>query len=124
MKPLSLAILALAALPLALPAAAQPKGCPPGLAKKSPACVPPGLAKKGVQTGDVTPPRYVTPPRDVTPDRERYYVTDDYVIVTDPLRYGLDPNRTYYRFDGDVFRVNRETGEILNFIGSLAALLD
>ena len=24
------------------------KGCPPGLAKKSPACVPPGLAKKGV----------------------------------------------------------------------------
>lgn len=29
-------------------ATAKNKGCPPGLAKKSPACVPPGLAKKGV----------------------------------------------------------------------------
>ena len=34
---------------------AQAKGkkdCPPGLAKKSPACVPPGLAKKGVTAED------------------------------------------------------------------------
>ena len=29
------------------PVFAGPKGCPPGLAKKSPACVPPGHAKKG-----------------------------------------------------------------------------
>ena len=28
------------------------KDCPPGLAKKSPACVPPGLAKKGVTAED------------------------------------------------------------------------
>lgn len=29
-----------------------PKHCPPGLAKKSPACVPPGQAKKGVRYED------------------------------------------------------------------------
>ena len=104
MKTRSLAILVLAAMPLALPATAQPKGCPPGLAKKDPACVPPGLAK--------------------TPDRDRYYITDDYVVLGDPLRYGLDPDRTYYRLGDEVVRVDRETGEILNFIGSLAALLD
>ncbi|MBY6119310.1 MULTISPECIES: hypothetical protein [Mameliella] len=108
MKTRSLAILVLAAMPLALPATAQPKGCPPGLAKKDPACVPPGLAKKGVKA----------------PDRDRHYITDDYVILVDPLRYGLDPDRTYYRLGDEVVRVDRETGEILNFIGSLAALLD
>ena len=78
------------------PALAAPKGCPPG------------LAKKGVKA----------------PDRDRHYNTDDYVILGDPLRYGLDPDRTYYRLGDEVVRVDRETGEILNFIGSLAALLD
>ncbi|WP_421904305.1 excinuclease ABC subunit A [Mameliella sp.] len=106
MQTRSLAILILAAMPLALPATAQPKGCPPGLAKKDPACVPPGLAKKRVQAPD------------------RHYITDDHVILGDPLRYGLDPDRTYYRLGNEVVRVDRETGEILNFIGSLAALLD
>ncbi|WP_420325054.1 excinuclease ABC subunit A [Mameliella sp.] len=106
MQTRSLAILILAAMPLALPATAQPKGCPPGLAKKDPACVPPGLAKKRVQAPD------------------RHYITDDYVILGDPLRYGLDPDRTYYRLGDEVVRVDRETSEILNFIGSLAALLD
>lgn len=46
-----LIILALAAS-LVLPGAAMakgPKGCPPGLAKKEPACVPPGQAKKGLR---------------------------------------------------------------------------
>ncbi len=38
---------ALAALTLSsVPAMAAPKGCPPGLAKKSDYCMPPGLAKK------------------------------------------------------------------------------
>ncbi len=43
----------LLATALATPAAAQGRaGCPPGLAKKSPACVPPGLAGKSWRTGD------------------------------------------------------------------------
>lgn len=47
---LSLTIAAVAALTIAPDMAlAKDKGCPPGLAKKSPACVPPGLAKKGVK---------------------------------------------------------------------------
>lgn len=32
--------------------AKEAKACPPGLAKKTPACVPPGLARKGVTSGD------------------------------------------------------------------------
>ena len=36
----------------AAPALAKSKHCPPGLAKKSPACVPPGQAKKGVTSED------------------------------------------------------------------------
>ena len=51
MKPVLIA--ALASLALATPNLADAAGksgkhCPPGLAKKTPACVPPGLAKKGV----------------------------------------------------------------------------
>jgi Ni/Co efflux regulator RcnB len=39
---------------LAAPAAAQGRnGCPPGLARKSPACVPPGQAKKMWREGDL-----------------------------------------------------------------------
>lgn len=47
----TIAILALLALSVSLPGAAIARNaqhCPPGLVKKSPACVPPGLAKKGV----------------------------------------------------------------------------
>lgn len=56
----------------ATPLSAKDKGCPPGLAKKSPACVPPGLAKKGVQQQDFEAMRS----RD---ERDRYDDEDDYV---------------------------------------------
>lgn len=122
MRPLPLTVVALAALSLAVPslAAAKPKGCPPGLAKKTPACIPPGLAKKNRE------PRHdrTDQAEGTAPDSERYYITGDYVLVTDPYRYGLDDNRTYYRFGDNIFRVDKETGEILTFIGSLAALLN
>lgn len=115
---------------LALPAAADPKykrhgqkhgngvkagqvqGCPPGLAKKSPACVPPGLAKK--QRGDW----------DHDHDWRGRRVDADYIIIRDPHRHGLDPVYDYYRRDGYVFRVDRETREILNLIGAIGAVLD
>lgn len=81
--------------------------CPPGLAKKSPACVPPGQAKKHY-------PQYRIGDR----------VTGDYVIVDRPGRYGLDPNQTYFRIGDNIFRVNRQTAEVLDFIGAASALLN
>ncbi len=47
--------LAALTLAVALPAAptlAQPAHCPPGLAKKTPACVPPGQARHAWRAGD------------------------------------------------------------------------
>lgn len=78
-------------------------GCPPGLAKKNPPCVPPGQAKK----------RYLAGER----------ITGDFILIEDPFRYGLNSG-TYYRLDDDIYRVNRETREVLNFIGAAAALLN
>ena len=85
---------------------AAPKGCPPGLAKKAVPCVPPGQVKPshGYQRGDV--------------------ITGDYIVIRDPGRYGLNPNETYYRVGDNVFRVDRETREILNLVGAVAAVLD
>jgi len=94
------------ALALALPQMSQaaPKGCPPGLAKKSVPCVPPGQAKKGHGYGD--------------------RVTGDYVIIRNPGRYGLDPDETYYRVGDQIVRVDRDTRKILDFIGAAAAILN
>ncbi len=97
-------------------------GCPPGLAKKSPACVPPGLAKKQVRGDDhrhdhdhvIRVGEYLDPA----------YYGDRYVLVRDPGRYGLDPYGTYYRIDGNVFQVNRETQEVLALIGAVSAILN
>ena len=49
--------------------AGNTRNCPPGLAKKSPACVPPGLAKKGVSERDF---------REMQRDEDRYR-DDDYI---------------------------------------------
>lgn len=84
-------------------AMAGPKDCPPGLAKKSPACVPPGQAKK-FHKGD--------------------RLTGNYIRIDAPEHYGLDPEMTYYRVGDQVYRVDRETREVLDVIGALAALTD
>ncbi|MFW8634313.1 excinuclease ABC subunit A [Cribrihabitans pelagius] len=109
----SLMLAALAAS-LAAPAAVEaggPKtnpgtqaGCPPGLAKKSPACVPPGQAKKFYGKGSRIDHRYI--------------------LIRNPDRHGLDPAYSYYRMGGQVFRVDRETREVLDLIGAVAAVLD
>jgi len=94
------------ALAAAVPANAQPKGCPPGLAKKANGCQPPGLAKKqGIyQRGD--------------------RIHGDYVILRNPGRHGLDADETYYRVGDRIYRVDRETREVLDLIGAAAAVLD
>ncbi|EAQ01467.1 hypothetical protein OB2597_01222 [Pseudooceanicola batsensis HTCC2597] len=88
----------------------EAKGCPPGLAKKSPACVPPGQAKTHrLDIGD--------------------RLQDDgfgtrYVLVRDPGRYGLDPYGTYYEIAGQVYQVDRETHDVLALIGAAARVLN
>ena len=109
--------LALAAILVALSAApvlAGNGGCPPGLAKKSPACIPPGLAKKAAPV-----------------DHDYVYVVrigdridDRYVYIDNPYRYGLDPDYFYYRLIDKVFRVDPETRRVLTLVGLADALLN
>ena len=77
-------------------------GCPPGLAKKSPACVPPGQARQQF-VGSVLPTYYSSNymPRAL---RDIYYDTPDY----------------YYRWgDGYAYRVNRSD----NLVAALLPLI-
>lgn len=79
------------------------RDCPPGLAKKSVPCVPPGQAGKyGV--GDILP--------------------GDYIIIGDPGRYGLRDGGSYVRLGNFVYRINKDTREVLNLIGAVADILD
>ncbi|OWU83884.1 hypothetical protein ATO6_15820 [Oceanicola sp. 22II-s10i] len=93
--------------------------CPPGLAKKSPACVPPGQAKKHDSRRD----------RDEDRHHHRYRAGDriidynDLVLIRDPGRYALDPYGTYYRSGDYVIRVDRQTNEVLSLIGLATAIL-
>lgn len=90
---------------LSAPAIAAPKPCPPGLAKKDPACVPPGLAKKpGYGVGD--------------------RIRDDYRILRNPDRYGLDRRGTYYRVGDYLYRVDPETKQVLDLIGAVVNVLN
>ena len=92
----------------AAPVDAAPKGCPPGLAKKSVPCVPPGQAKKGTYA----------------PYKRGDFIYRDYVIIKDPRRYKLDPYGTYYSAGGYVFRVDKQTREVLDLVGAVAAILN
>ncbi|PWJ12131.1 excinuclease ABC subunit A [Jannaschia seohaensis] len=85
---------------LAPPALAQGNGgCPPGLAKKSPACVPPGQAKKaGYAVGDRYEGAWDTVRRD---------------------RYGLPPlaeGEAYVRVGDRILRLDREERIILDVV--------
>lgn len=99
------------ALVAGAPALADSGSCPPGLAKKSPACVPPGLAKNAYRGVDVG---------DNIRDRDRH-------LIRYPDRYGLHPLRDgerYYVVDGNILRVDEQTFEVLDFIRATAELLD
>jgi hypothetical protein len=84
--------------------AAYVGGCPPGLAKKSPACVPPGLARSEF-VGQALPAVYASNyiPRDL---RYLYSDTPDY----------------YYRWgDGYVYRVNRANNLVAGLLPLIGA---
>lgn len=81
--------------------------CPPGLAKKSPACVPPGQAKKrlGLKRGD----RYDGSGR----------------ILRNYNRLGLprlDPGESYYRLGDTVIAVDEDTRLVLDVIGIISRI--
>ena len=77
--------------------------CPPGLAKKGNGCQPPGQAKK-YGRGD--------------------YVDRDYDIIRNPERYGLKKGESYYRVGDYVYRVDKDTREVLDLIGAVANILN
>lgn len=87
-------------------------GCPPGLAKKGNGCQPPGQAMK--RAPERPAPHYHVGER----------IVSRYVVIDDPYRYGLDPRHTYWRSDDYVFRVDRNTGEVLALIGAVANILN
>lgn len=82
---------------------AEAPGCPPGLAKKHNGCMPPGQAKKW-QRGE--------------------RIRGDYIVIRDPDRYRLDRRYTYWRSGDYVYRVEPQTGKVLNLIGAVSALLN
>lgn len=88
------------------------QGCPPGLAKKSPACVPPGQARRN----DIRYGRGVG-------DRLR---VEDYVLVRDLDHYDIErrDNWRYYRSDDQLYRVDAETRQILAVINLARALFN
>lgn len=107
----ALVLSALLASAAALPAAGQPPHCPPGLAKKTPACVPPGLANKGATGREWR-----------RGDRVSGY---DYIVIRDWDRYRLAPPRSgeqYIRIADNLLKIDRDTLEVITFIGLVALL--
>ena len=88
--------------------------CPPGLAKKGNGCMPPGQAKKG-HSGEVGHVHHY---------RVGDHIPYGYVLVPDPWRYGYNEPGTYWRVGETLFRVNRDTGEVLAVLGLVSALLN
>lgn len=145
MKSISpLLAIALAFAVTGAPGPAAAKDCPPGLAKKSPACVPPGLAKKGVRAHDDDRDH----DRDRYSDRDRYRDRDDVYVIGDDgriYRIGdrlrredyvllrrddfyrlppLDPGRTYVRVDDQIVEVVAATNLLVRTLGVWSDLLN
>lgn len=89
-------------------------GCPPGLAKKSPACVPPGQAKKAQA-------------RQFGSSVGQYVDLGRVHVISHPGRYGLStPPRgnRYAIVDGKLVRVDEGSGQILSILRVIDAILD
>lgn len=88
---------------LATSASAQPKPCPPGLAKRDNGCLPPGLAKRyeiGMPLPEGVP----------------------YQLITDLGFYGLTPpdgEWLYYLVDGEVLKIADAAFTVIEALGLL-----
>ncbi|MBT8459148.1 MAG: hypothetical protein HKP37_05315 [Boseongicola sp.] len=124
--PSALTALALVSAPTDTFAAGKgAKNCPPGLAKKTPACVPPGLAKKGgYAIGDhVYDPDYVilrNGDRVIFEGREYTVVdTTSGTILrrgNDSYRLPRDRSSDYVRIGDNLIKVDRQTKEVIELI--------
>lgn len=83
------------------PAEAQPKHCPPGLAKKNPPCIPPGQVGKSWTRGDRIHGDYVLIPR---ADWQRLALRD------------YQDGSTYLRVDNQILRVARDTLTVIEAV--------
>ena len=139
MKKAITALIALAAIagPISPALANGPKHCPPGLAKRSPACIPPGLAKKNKLDDKAY--------RDHEEEHHREYrryegddygdyrrgdrIPDGYELILVPTEYGLskrdyDYDSDYYVVDGVLYEVSRETREVIDLFRAVGAVLN
>ena len=113
--------------------------CPPGLAKKRPACVPPGQAKKAARVDRDHHDHDDHAHDDRDHDRvilrigDRHYRVGDrlvepsYHYVRRPDLYGLDPlydGTRYVIVGNNLMRVNSETLELLALIRIVDSILD
>ena len=82
------------------------QSCPPGLAKKDPPCVPPGLAKKGITAANA---------------EDRFAVGDKlpegYEVIVDPWLLEPGSNTRYVRLGDSIYRVDQDTGLVLDVVG-------
>ncbi|WP_260482476.1 hypothetical protein [Sphingomicrobium flavum] len=76
---------------------AQPKGCPPGLAKKNNGCLPPGQAKKLYEQGHRFDPRFAG------------YTAYDRIPYDLRRQYQLDPRSRYVYDQNYIYRVDPTT---------------
>jgi hypothetical protein len=98
--------------------------CPPGLAKKSPACIPPGQAKKIVPSNGQ--------PVLIRLDGRDYRYGDRlleprYHVITRPDLYGLAPladGSRYVIAGNNLLRVNGDTFALLSLVGLVERILD
>ncbi|MBU2962248.1 excinuclease ABC subunit A [Citreicella sp. C3M06] len=124
-RTLTLAAVSILALGAPMAANAGSKDCPPGLAKKSPACEAPGQAKKHDDRDDKRVEQKAK--KDTREVRQEVHhkrgdrIPSGYVRVSHPERYGLGSG-TYYHRGGDVIRVDPDTQKILAAIGLINAL--
>lgn len=99
--------------------------CPPGLAKKNPPCIPPGQVRRDHDDRDHD---------DWGRDRDHRHIRvgdvldwDDVHIIRDPGLYGLgNPpyGNRYAIVDGQLVRVESDTGRLLSIIRLVNAILD
>lgn len=85
----------------------QDRACPPGLARKSPACLPPGQARKGLVG--------------------RIVEWNDVHLIRKPGLYGLaqaPDGQRYAIVDGRLVRIDAGTAKVLSVIRAVDAILD
>ena len=81
--------------------------CPPGLAKKTPACTPPGQASRLFREGQRVPAQY------------RYYTPYANIPVNYRTQYSLDPNYRYIYRNNQIYVVDPATSLVSRIINTI-----